>query len=143
MNTQKLKRNEFLKDLGFKGAALFALYCTGTSCLPADVNPSATSNLGNSLTIDLSDSANSSLLSDGGYIIKEGVVIANNGGSYVAGSQICSHENKRKVIFRNGEFYCTDHGARFSTTGQGLNKDAAKGLEIYTVSQNENVLTIS
>ncbi len=139
MNSEKIKRNEFLKSLGFKGTALFAVYCTGISCTTTDVAPIS----GGSLTINLADSANAALLKEGGYIINSAVVIANNGGKYVAATQVCSHENIRKVIFRSGEFYCTEHGARFSTTGTGLNKDASRGLKIYSVSQSGDVLTIS
>ena len=139
MDSQKLKRNEFLKDIGFKGAALFALYCTGTSCLPADVTPSGSV----SFTLDLNDSSNAALLTDGGYVIKSGVVVANIGGYFVAGSQICSHENIRKVIFRNGEFYCTEHGARFDSSGKGLNKDGSRGLIVYKVTISDTLITIS
>ncbi|MFT5885020.1 MAG: cytochrome b6-f complex iron-sulfur subunit [Arcticibacterium sp.] len=138
---EKIKRNEFLKELGFKGSALFALYCTGVSCLPSDVQPQEA--LGSLITIDLGDAANRNLLKNGGYIIKDTVVIANNDGNFLAATQICSHENKRKVIFRDGEWYCTDHGARFALNGSGLNKDGSKGLSIYQVNQSGDILTIS
>jgi cytochrome b6-f complex iron-sulfur subunit len=140
---EKIKRNEFLKELGFKGSALFALYCTGVSCLPADVNPIETASGKTLLELDLSDNANSSLLNNGGYLIRNGIVLANNNGSYIAATQICTHENKRAVIFRNNEWYCTDHGARFSLSGQGLNKDASKGLTVYSVAKVGTLLTVS
>ncbi len=137
----KIKRNEFLKELGFKGSALFALYCTGVSCLPSDVQPQQS--LNEALNIDLGNAANSNLLRDGGFIIQNAVVVANNGGSYIAATQICSHDNKRQVIFQDGEWYCTDHGARFALNGSGLNKDGSKGLNIYQVSQSGDILTIT
>jgi cytochrome b6-f complex iron-sulfur subunit len=104
----KIKRNEFLKELGFKGSALFAIYCTGVSCLPLDVNPLDVNTGKILLSLDLSDNLNSSLLQNGGYTVRNGILVANNNGSYIAATQICSHENKRAVIFRNNEWYCTD-----------------------------------
>lgn len=70
-------------------------------------------------------------------------MVANNGGNFIAATQICSHENKGKVIFRDSEWYCTDHGARFALNGSGLNKDGSKGLSIYQASQPGDILTIS
>jgi len=139
----KIKRNEFLKELGFKGSALFALYCTGVSCLPADVNPLVGDAANTSLSVDLSDNLNSNLLKNGGYIIRNGIVVANNNGSYIAATQICSHENKRAIIFRNNEWYCPEHGARFSQAGQGLNKDGSKGIKVYSIGQEGNTLNIA
>ena len=139
----KIKRNEFLQELGFKGSALFSLYCTGVSCLPSDVNPLVGDVANTSLLVDMSDSLNANLHKNGGYIVRNGIVVANNNGSYIAATQICSHENKRAIIFRNNEWYCPEHGARFSLSGQGLNKDASKGLKVYSVNLVGKILNIA
>jgi nitrite reductase/ring-hydroxylating ferredoxin subunit len=139
----KIKRNEFLKELGFKGSALFALYCTGVSCLPADVNPVETTTGKTLLKLDLSDTANGDLVKNGGYIVRNSIIVANNNGSYIAATQICSHENLRAITFRNTEWYCIEHGARFSLSGQGLNKNGSKGIKVYAVTKVGNELTVS
>jgi cytochrome b6-f complex iron-sulfur subunit len=135
-----MTRLDFLKKAGFGGASLMALLSScesGFSKLAAETAAAATPVVqpkSGSLdfTIDLSASANSALLKSGGYIISNNIVIAKTAaGTYVAGSRTCTHEPKNQVIFQSGEFYCTAHGARFTTAGAGLNKEANRGLAIY------------
>lgn len=140
MLNQKIDRHQFLKKAGFKGAALFAVYCAGVSCLPEEATPLQEGVL---LSLDLTNSNNSNLNEIGGYIVQNTVVVARTTDGFIAATQICSHENKRGIIFKNDEFYCTDHGARFDQAGKGLNKDGSKGIKIYTVSKNGNTLTVS
>ena len=84
------------------------------------------------------------LNNNGGYIIKNNTVIAKDlSGNYVAATNLCSHEQKRRVIFKNGEYYCTEHGARFNLTGKGLNNDGSGGLTIFKTSLEGTILTIS
>lgn len=140
MQNDNISRHQFLRKLGLGGAALMAVYCAGTglsSCTNEPIGPSNTS-----FTIDLNDAANSALAKSGGYIIKNSVVIANTGNGYVAVTQICSHEGQRQIIFQNGEFYCTAHGARYNTSGKGLNANGNRGLTVYPISVSGNILTI-
>lgn len=141
MNNEKISRNQFLKSLGLGGAALVAVYCSSTalsSCTNEGVSPSPVT----SFTVDLS--ANAALKNTGGFIVQNGVVIANVGsGKYVAVTQTCSHEGRKQVTFQNGEFYCTAHGARFDTTGKGLNANGKAGIKVYTTTVNGNTLTIA
>ncbi|PAC32820.1 hypothetical protein BWI92_03020 [Flectobacillus sp. BAB-3569] len=77
-------------------------------------------------------------------MIVNSIVVARTAqNTYVAATQTCSHEPKKKVTFVNGEFFCSEHGARYSTTGVGLNSYGAKGLAVYTVTVNGNTLEIS
>ena len=71
------------------------------------------------------------------------MVVANNNGNYIAATLTCSHEGRKEITFRNGEWYCTAHGARFDTAGKGLNNDGKKGLTVYTTSLSGNILTIN
>ncbi|WP_055143628.1 Rieske (2Fe-2S) protein [Jiulongibacter sediminis] len=136
-SAENISRLQFLKSLGLGGSALMAVYLS--SCVNEIVGPSGATN-----TLDLNDAANAGLLSDGGYVILGNIVVANiGGGQYAAVTRICSHEGQKKVVYRNGEFYCSAHGARFSNTGSGLNSTGSKGLTTYDVSQNGSVLTIS
>ncbi|MBK9933666.1 MAG: Rieske 2Fe-2S domain-containing protein [Cytophagaceae bacterium] len=133
---EKISRNDFLKKLGFTGASLFALYSLDSCVNEGSVNPAT-------VTVDLSSSQYSALTKSGGYVVVNNMVVANNGGTYVAATISCSHEGKKQMTFRNGEWYCTAHGARFNTAGKGLNSNGSKGLTIYTTSLTGNTLTIT
>ncbi|MDF7816959.1 Rieske 2Fe-2S domain-containing protein [Runella sp. MFBS21] len=160
-----MNRYEFLKSMGFRGGALMALL---TSCIreedtyvealtispssnttPVETTPPTTgttdlSTIKNPLvTIDLTASANAALKTVGGYLVKSGIVIAQaSAGVYVAATQTCSHEPKKRVIFNKTEFYCTDHGARFDLTGKGLNSFGSKGIAVYKVATDGKTLVV-
>jgi nitrite reductase/ring-hydroxylating ferredoxin subunit len=141
-----MERKEFMKSIG-QGAAFTLTFSCLSSCLEAEdgladqaLIPDANGVL---FTIDLSSSEGQSLKSPGDYIIKNTVVIAvNKQGNYVAATQVCSHKTLKQVIFRNDEFYCTEHGARFTQQGMGLNSDASKGLLIYPTTLQDQILSI-
>lgn len=139
MNQQeKIRRNEFLKKLGFSGAALFALYTLDSCQNESNVTP-----LTGDITVDLADASNAQLKTNGGYVIKNGVVIARvNATTYIAATLTCSHEGKTQITFRNNEWYCTAHGARFNQTGKGLNTEGKKGLKIYQTTLLNSTLTV-
>ena len=135
---EKMNRMEFLKSLGLKGASLFAVYCAASglsSCVNESMDPTLPRGTGgnaNELTLDLTDPNYSKLNTVGNYVIVSGIVIARvSTTAFAAVTQVCSHEGKRKVIYRSGEFYCTEHGARYDTQGTGLNSDGRKGLKSY------------
>lgn len=131
---EKISRMEFLKSLGFKGASLLAVYCGAsavTSCINEAGDP-ANGPTGVDFTLDLADSANASLLKTGGYLIVNNIVIARvSADAFAAVTQVCSHENKSKIIYRNQEFYCPEHGARYTQEGKGLNSEGKRGVRAY------------
>lgn len=135
-----MTRKEFIGTLGL-GAA-FALTAT---CL----NSCSTSNNGTpssvDFTIDLSDPTNAGLATNGGYVVRNSVVIARTtAGALVAATVICSHEGQRQVIYdksANG-YYCTAHGARFDLNGKGLNGNGSGGLTIYKTTLTGNSLRV-
>lgn len=133
---EKIGRNDFLKKIGFSGAALFALYTLESCTNETGVAPQPSIN-----SIDITKYP--ALAQSGGYIVYNNMVIANNNGNYIAATLTCSHEGKKEITFRSGEWYCTAHGARFDTTGKGLNNDGKKGLTVYTTSLSGNLLTIN
>ncbi|GLU52904.1 Rieske (2Fe-2S) protein [Dyadobacter frigoris] len=95
------------------------------------------------LKIDLTSSSNAALLKVGGYLIQSGIVVAQStSGVLVAATQTCTHEPKKGIIFNKTEFYCTQHGARFSLTGAGLNTFGKNGLTIYKVATDGNTVVI-
>jgi cytochrome b6-f complex iron-sulfur subunit len=141
MNKEEaISRTKFLKTIGLNGAALFAAtYCTGvlSSCTNEGSGTSP-----NGITVDIT--SNPKLNSNGGYIIvNNNIVLAKTSlGTFVAVPLTCSHEGRKEVMYRNGEFYCTAHGARFDNAGKGLNSEGRGGLKLYTVTQTGTVLTI-
>lgn len=140
-NAANLSRHTFLRKLGFGGSALAALYFSGhlQSCSNDRVNPAPTN-----LTLDLSAPANAALKTNGGYVIKDGVVIArSNTGAYIAATLTCSHEGRNQIIYQTDHFYCTAHGAKYDNTGKGLNSDGKKGIAVYTTSLSGTTLTIT
>ena len=57
----------------------------------------------------------------GKYVIYNQVVVARvSSTSFAAVTQICSHEGRAQVIYNGTNFYCSAHGATFSTTGTAL-----------------------
>ena len=136
---EKMNRMEFLKSLGLKGASLFAVYCAASglsSCVNESMDPTTSGgpvgNTSNELSLDLTNSNYSKLNTIGNYVVVSSIVIARvSDSSFAAVTQVCSHEGKKAVYFRNGEFYCPEHGARFSTSGSGLNSKGSKGLKTY------------
>ncbi len=149
-----MNRRHFLESIGI-GAA-FALTatclqsCKHESLVPpnnnSNTNPNTPiNNSPTSFTINLDDPANVSLKKNGGYIVSNGIVIAKDlDGNYVAATQICSHANRAQVIFSvtQNEFYCSAHGARFSTTGVGQNSAGRLGLRTYKIVIEANLLRI-
>ena len=119
-----MTRKEFLGKIGIGAAFVLTAGCL-KSCT-ADTSNEV------DFILDLEATENESLKTAGGYVINNQVVIVKAAdGNYYAATQICSHENKSKIIFRNNEYYCTDHGAKFDLNGDGLNSKGNKGIAIY------------
>ena len=140
-----MDRKEFLKSLGFSTAAIAAVAslnvlsgCMNTSGFP---NPNSKADF----TIDITDPNYSILNNTGGYIVKDGVVVAHTqSGAFAAVTVVCSHQGNPYVMFdgNSNTFYCPVHGARYSTTGQGLNANGRNGLKTYTVDVNGTQLHV-
>lgn len=141
-----MERKAFMKSIG-KGAAFTLTFSCLHGCLEAETGLLQTELLpdenGVLFTLDLNSADGQTLKNPGDYLILNTVVIAINlAGDFVAATQVCSHEAISKVIYRNDEFYCTEHGARFTQQGIGLNANAAKGLQIYPTLVEEDQLSI-
>ncbi|WP_234734699.1 Rieske (2Fe-2S) protein [Tellurirhabdus bombi] len=133
-----MNRLEFLKSMGLTGAALLAAL---TSCQP---DSEAVLPLGPvDFDLDLTDPAYFALHQAGGYVIQYGVVVARTvQETFVAVTQTCSHKGQQQVVFKNDEFYCTAHGARYDTTGKGLNTNGKRGLTTYRTEQSGSILRV-
>ena len=94
--------------------------------------------------VDLTGTSASTLKNQGGFMIANGtVVIASLGsGQFVAAQNLCTHQPRQRIIFNQNEFYCTDHGARFTINGQGLNSLGSRGLNIYRTANDGKTLVV-
>ncbi len=145
-----MERKQFLKSLG--AGAAFALTfpclhgCSSDDSIDGTIveEPSEVD-----FTIDLNSSEASSLSANGGFILKNLVVIARNlEGDLIAASQVCSHEAYDQVRFVSqdgGIFYCDVHGSRFEQNGTPLNQvdgNPAKVLKVYNTELNGDMLRV-
>jgi cytochrome b6-f complex iron-sulfur subunit len=133
-----MDRRKFLSSIGV-GAA-FALTA---SCLGSCKKNNGTTAV--DFTIDITDSTYSSLKNNGGYVIKDQVVIARTtSGDYAAATVTCSHEGRQQVTYDKSanQWYCTAHGARFGMDGSGANGNGSKGLTIYKTTLSGNSLRV-
>jgi cytochrome b6-f complex iron-sulfur subunit len=130
---ETMDRKEFLSLLGISSAALALTYCFG-GCQPMNNGPTAPTNV--DFTLDLTNSANSSLNTNGGYVYHGGVIVARTvNGSYVAVSQYCTHAGGTVVYeSRINDFYCPVHGSVFSTNGSVISGPASSALVKYNTS---------
>ena len=145
MKTQEgINRKQFLSKLGLGTGAIMATYCLGSlsSCDDEDVDYIGG---GIDFTLDLDGSAYDALNAVGGYVrINKVVIAAVSEGTFVAVTQICSHQGAENVTFRplNNDFYCTQHGAIFDLEGKGLNSNGSKGILVYKTSLSGTLLRI-
>lgn len=145
-----MERKQFLKSLG--AGAAFALTfpcihgCSSDDSIDGTIveEPSEVD-----FTIDLNSSEASILSANGGFILKNLVVIARNlEGDLIAASQVCSHEAYDQVRFVSqdgGIFYCDVHGSRFEQNGTPLNQvdgNPAKVLKVYNTELNGDMLRV-
>jgi cytochrome b6-f complex iron-sulfur subunit len=148
-------RAEFLRELGLSSAALMAFYCMGTglsSCSKKEADPAPANNGNNNnntkidFTLDLTSNDFKTLKTEGEFIIKDALIIANAAGTYVALSKACTHEGT-SVSFRKAEndFRCPTHGSVFTTAGAVKTGPAASALKTYKteVLENGNKLRVS
>ncbi|WP_437397025.1 ubiquinol-cytochrome c reductase iron-sulfur subunit [Flagellimonas lutimaris] len=144
-----MERKEFLRSLG-AGAAFALTFPCLQGCSKDDVNGDIVEEpSGVDFIVDLTTSEAANLSENGGFILKNLVVIARNlQGEYVAASQVCSHQSYDQVRFvdqSGGIFYCDVHGSRFDQDGTPLNQvdgAAAKALKVYNTELNGSILRV-
>lgn len=145
-----MERKQFLRTLG--AGAAFALTFPCVHGCSKDDSPNGNiveEPTGVDFTIDLTSAEAANLETNGGFILKNLVVIARNlEGQLIAASQVCSHEAYDQVRFvdqQGGIFYCDVHGSRFEQNGTPLNQvdaNPAKALKIYNIELTENMLRV-
>ncbi|MFT6839129.1 MAG: Rieske Fe-S protein [Sediminicola sp.] len=141
-----MERKKFLKSIGAGAAFALVFPCVhGCSSGGEDIQDTPVPT-GVDFTIDLNSSEASNLKNNGGFILKNLVVVVRNlQGDFVAASQVCSHQGTEAVRFiddNNGIFYCSTHGSRFDQTGAPLNSITNKPLKIFKTELNGDILRV-
>jgi cytochrome b6-f complex iron-sulfur subunit len=136
-----MNRKEFLIQMGVGAGAAALLTCMSGCSKSGGSIPSAPNV---DFTLDLSASNNSPLLTRGGYIYQDGVIVAyTSKGTYIALSQTCTHQGSTVVYdLQSDTFYCPSHGSDFSDSGSVNNGPAQVGLKLYTMTKSGNMLHI-
>jgi len=134
-----IDRRDFLVKLGIGAVGVGVINCLGgckksAADAPTNVN----------FTIDLGASSNAALLTAGGSIYQNNIIIARTStNTFLAVYQSCPHEGVRvDYELGNNDFYCNAHGSRFSSSGALVSGPAKSGLKQYSVTQSGNILTI-
>lgn len=144
-----MERKDFLRSIG-AGAAFALTFPCMQGCSKDEINGNIVEEpTGVDFTIDLTSQEAQALVANGGFILKNLVVVAKNlEGEYVAASQVCSHESYDQVRFvsqNGGIFYCDVHGSRFDQDGTPLNQvdsNPAKPIKIYNTELNGSILRV-
>lgn len=139
-----MTRKEFLDSVGISAVALTMLGCEACKKDSSSGSGSTSGPSNVDFTLDLTSSVNTALLSNGGYLVSNGVIVARTtAGSYIAVQSSCTHESYT-LIYQgiNSRFYCTNHGASFSNTGAVLNGPASKSLKVYNTTLTGSSLRV-
>ena len=123
-----MDRKEFMHLLGFSAGSLVVASCLGACSKESGVTPSNVD-----FTLNLSDSANSALNSNGGSLVKNGVIIGRTTtGAYIAVAAACTHEQTTVQYQPNNKrFFCPNHGATFAESGAVTGGPATRALTQY------------
>lgn len=134
-----MNRKDFLAKMGMGAAFALTATCLGSCYEDRELVPIAEIDF----TLDLTDPINGNLLENEGYIIRDRVVVARTmDGEFVAATQQCSHEGRLDITFRDNEWFCTAHSARFDLDGVGLNENGRAGLKQFNTELNGDLLRV-
>ena len=145
-----MKRHEFLSVLGISASTvIFAPFLT--SCSKSSgvaVDPVVPVNTGADFTLDLSVAANAALLTNGGFLVKNNIIVAKtSAGTYFAVASACTHEGA-EIQFDNvnTRFICSNqsagHGSKFTTSGTVSSGPAPSALKLYSTALSGTSLRI-
>lgn len=133
-----MERSKFLKYMGT--GTLMA--CAGCSFVSCNSNDDPAPNV--DFTLDLSLPENSALVSAGGSLSKDGVIVARISSSeFTALSRACTHAGTN-VNYRitQQDFLCPNHGSIFDKTGSVKTGPATKALKKYNTELTGNSLRV-
>lgn len=136
-----IDRRKFLKSsFALCGATIIGSSIFLESCQKSALSPSGNLNF----TLDLSKPANAALKTPGGSIVSNNVIIVNSAGTFVALSDICTHQGCSVNYSKSGnDFVCPCHGGIYNMSGTVIAGPPPSALKKYNVSQSGNILTIT
>ncbi len=133
-----LKTSGALCGLGLVGSALLVESCKKSSTATAAQGPTV------NFTLNLTQPANASLNTVGGSVASNGVIVVNDGGTYIAVAQACTHQGCSLAYNSSGnDFVCPCHGGTFDTGGNVISGPPPAPIKKYTVTKSGSVLTIA
>lgn len=141
-----MDRKEFLAAIGMSAAALTVGSCFSCSKSSGDgTSPSTGGSTKVNFTLDLNASANAALLTNGGFLASNGVLVARTlAGAYIAVQQSCTHQNYPLVYQASQHgFYCNNHGSAFTEAGVVINSPANSNLTVYKTTLTGTSLLIN
>jgi cytochrome b6-f complex iron-sulfur subunit len=140
-----MNRRELIRNVVAGTTTIFLVPSLLTSCEDNLSDPGGSNNPDSGiLTIDLNDSSYSNLITSGGYVVKNEVIIINTGEELVALSSVCTHRGCQ-VGYNptSGDLPCPCHGSVFSISGVVLEGPAPTPLKKYNVTREGDILTIN
>ena len=139
-----MDRKSFLSSLGLSAGTVLVASCLG-GCSKPDSPGNASTPATVDFTLDLSQPANTTLRTAGGYLYSNGVIVAKTlAGDIIAVSQVCTHQGVSvQFVGSNNSFFCPGHGAGFSTSGAVINGPATTSLKKYTVTVTGNSVRVN
>lgn len=144
-----MDRKEFLSLLGLTVGGGIAVSCLNSCAKEDGVNPGGNNNGNNGgskvdFTLDLNDAANAALKANGGFLVKNRVIVARTqNGTYIAVAAACTHEGTTiNYEGSSARFTCPNHGSAFSETGGVLNGPATGALKQYQTELSGNSLRV-
>lgn len=139
-----MDRKDFLNSVGISVAAFALMNCIGCKKDSTDAGGETTGPTGIDFTLDLTLAANAALLTNGGSISSNGIIVAKTKtGSYIAVQRSCTHETYALIYqSANSRFYCQNHGATFTEGGVVTGGPTSKSLKTYNTQLNGTSLRI-
>ncbi|RLJ80268.1 QcrA and Rieske domain-containing protein [Pedobacter alluvionis] len=139
-----MDRKYFLNSIGMSAAAFALINCVGCKKTDGSSSTDTTGPTGVNFTLDLSRAANAALLSNGGSLVSNGVIVAKTMvGAYIAVQRSCTHESYTLIYqSANSRFYCSNHGATFSENGAVTNGPPSHSLTVYNTQLKGNTLKV-
>src|SRR4051812_8474863 len=93
-----MNRKEFLSLLGMSATSFTGLSCLEGCTKTGDLSSGTSGPTNIDFSLDLSLAVNAALNKNGGYLYKNGIIVARTiDGQYVAVQQGCTHENSSIV----------------------------------------------
>jgi cytochrome b6-f complex iron-sulfur subunit len=138
-------RRDLIQKVLIGGVTFLVLPPVLNSCSKQDPGGSGgTPPPGNKLTLDLTNATYSALNNAGGFVVAQGIIVANAASGYVALDSTCTHQGCTVAYSStNNNFPCPCHGSVFSAAGSVVTGPATTALKSYAVSKSGNTLTIT